>query len=168
MKYLPLDIRRYKDDGLVKLCQVEPGWYGRWIYKNMDEKLMYSNHASWVYFIVVDNEIVKVGETGNPLGIRTRNSDQPSIGTKCRMGRLANLSGAGDTDGYIREQLETAVAKHQVTIWVRKCKVIHTKITIGGIESTMDTAYHKAMEMEYLDLMRKESGGYPILNKGRK
>ena len=57
----------------------------------------------------VDGEtIVKIGETGNPLGIRTSRTDQPLKGTKCRFGRL--ISHRNDvTDQSIRDTLEESV-----------------------------------------------------------
>ena len=57
------NIRHYKKDGFQKVCNVNQ-FAGEWHYSDIDTELMFCNHRSWVYFIVVDDEIVKGGETG--------------------------------------------------------------------------------------------------------
>lgn len=173
MKYSALDIRSYKDDGAVKICQVTHGSNGRWHYEKINEEYMYAQHTSWVYFIVVGNTIFKLGETGSPLGIRVRNSTQPRTGTTCRMGRLAtqperlsNLRGS-DTDAVIRSSLTEAVKENKVSIWARKCDIAKTKVLLAGNMVTLKTAFHKDLEKRYLDNIYDEVGHYPLLNKGR-
>lgn len=168
MKYPAIDIRHYADDGLVKLCDVRRGMNGRWLFDNINEELMYSSHRSWVYFIVVNNIIYKVGETGNPLGIRRANSNQPIAGTQGRMGRLANHQGLPDTDVTIRLALAESVDSNQVSIFVRKCDVVVKQVRIGPGTVKLQAAVHKDLELQYLDYIYCYSKQYPELNKGRK
>jgi hypothetical protein len=63
-----ININSYLKDGFEKVCDVIQT-YGEWKYTNINRELMYYTHTSWVYFIVENEEIVKCGETGNPLGI---------------------------------------------------------------------------------------------------
>jgi hypothetical protein len=178
MKYSALDIRRYKKDGFVKLCTVTKGRLGGWLYENINEELMYMDHRSWVYTIVDGHEIKKLGETGNPLGIKIKNSDQPQNSTKCRMGRLASMgrlakdkentsSRGNDTDVVIRNSLVKSVNKGTVSIYVRRCNTVKTKMTLMGKDVAMKTTFHKNLEKQYLDIMLEETGSYPELNKGR-
>jgi len=164
-----LNINSYITDGFKKVCDVrlmgghsleEDGWR----YANINEDLMFSRHRSWVYFIVSGDEIVKVGETGNPLGIRTRNSIQPAISSTSRLGRLRNKDG---TDAYIRQNLNGEVVKGLVSIWAKKCDVIYINLLVGGKQTNIKTTVHKNLELEYLDWMM-ESYYHPRLNKCRK
>ena len=168
MEYPVLDIRHYSNDGLIKLCNVRPGTNSRWLFTSINKELMYSTHRSWVYFIVVGNKIYKIGETGNPLGICKTHSDQPIGGTRCRMGRLANHQGLPDTDVFIRLSLTEAVDNNRVSIWVRKCDIVMKQIQIGNGTHKLQTAFHKDLEMKYLDYIYDYANQYPELNKGRK
>jgi hypothetical protein len=99
-----LNINEYINDGFEKVCDVTN--YGvDWMYKNINKDLMYSDHNSWVYFIVENETIVKCGETGNPLGIPEQRGYlweypiQPVGNSKSRFGRLRKGDG---TDAFIR------------------------------------------------------------------
>lgn len=159
-----LNIDTYKADGFVKVCDVRCNQQFKWYYQNINESLMYSDHNSWVYFIVVDKEIVKVGETGNPLGLRSL-SDQPLCTTKGRFSRYR----AGDrTDEYIRRRLYKEANAGIVSLWARPCKIVEVKVNVAGISMTTFTTFHKDLEMKYLDHIRANVGIYPILNVCRK
>lgn len=170
----------YKQDGFQKLCDVKDGcnykgYNKKFFYKNIDHNLMYSDHRSWVYMIVNDAEIVKIGETGQPLGITKRGDDQPMTGTKSRMGRLANAIGALGTDGiqrfdtdqHIRESLLQGSNTDKISIWVKKCDYSYTDITIAGEKTGICSKMHKDLEKKYLDHYYNLNSSYPYLNSGR-
>jgi hypothetical protein len=162
-----LDICSYKADGFEKVCKVMPVWTGEWWYADICEELMFSDHRSWVYFIVVDQEIFKVGETGNPLGIRSTrgNREQPKKGSESRFGRLRD----GDqTDAVIRESLSDWARVGKVELWARRCDIVEIPVILAGQPSQTSVTYHKDLEMRYLDHIYEQTGGYPRLNKARK
>jgi hypothetical protein len=168
-----LDINNYIQDGFVKVCDVcDDSYYGYrdWYYKNINKEVMFSEHNSWVYFIVIDNKIVKVGETGNPLGIPSKRlyegyERQPKKSTQSRLGRY--LAGAG-TDYDIRCGLINEVKEGKVSIWAKKCQVIETNITIAGVEQTTLTSFHKDLEILYLKYIVSQTGSLPRCNKSHK
>lgn len=157
------DVNNYVNDGFTKVCEI--GWFdNQWFYKPTDFRKMYKNHCSWVYFIVVDNEIVKVGETGNHLALKD-SKGQDVKGSKSRLGRYIN----GDrTDQYIRESLRKETTENRVSIWARELPYVITKIFINNIETEVIHKSNMEVEKHYLDLMRKKALRYPLLNKGRK
>jgi hypothetical protein len=161
------NINHYLDDGFIKMCEVQPdsSTRGHWYYKNINREQMFSNHRSWVYFIVDGETVMKVGETGNPLAIIKRNSPQPYYATTNRFGRLAYWQDS--TDGNIKEYLYESVKKNQVSLWARRCDVIDRKIIIGGQERYTKTTFHKELELQYLDYMASKFYS-PPLNVGRK
>ena len=175
-----LNVYNYVDDGFVKIADVgmeamaryisDPTvWY--WKLINQNEEFLYMDHRSWVYFIVDGQEIVKVGETGNPLGIRSSRSDQPLKGTKCRFGRLishGDTYGRGDTDGRIRLELFDSAKQGNISLWARRCEFIETKEIIAGKERTVVHSSHKDLEVAYLDHIYHETGSYPRCNVFRK
>ena len=131
-------IGNFAADGFVKVCDVEtetalvynkdlniheqqPQWY----YKNIKTDTMFLDHRSWIYFIVVNDYVVKIGETGNPLGIAEntpyKNGEvQPKSGTTSRFGRIRK----GDmTDANIRSKLETVVKLGLVSLWAKQCDI---------------------------------------------
>jgi len=169
-----LDIASYIDDGFKKLADVQDDWEyydHRWMYEDINEILMYSNHTSWVYAIVDGDEIVKIGETGNVLGIEPiRESDQyeevqPIINTKCRMGRLRGFGTTeSDTDFRIRKELEDSVRDDKVSIWAKKCPIIIKEVNIIGTPKQIGSKIHKALEQDYLQTIKWNVGMYPRLN----
>lgn len=168
-----LDISSYIASGFVKVCEVTHGEKNKWYYINVNEDYMFAEHRSWVYLIVDNNEIVKVGETGQPLGIMSKwlyptNEEQPIPGSKSRFGRLANHYELYDTDHTIRDELAVSVSKKVVSLWAKKCEVMKSApIIINGQEITATLASHKHLEKQILDYILSESGKYPLLNKGR-
>jgi hypothetical protein len=165
-----VNINSYLADGFEKVCDVI-GDYNEWQYKNINRELMYSTHKSWVYFVVENEEIVKCGETGNPLGIRetygsVRYETQPVGSSKCRFGRLRKGDG---TDGYIRESLyDRMKAGYKISLWAKKCRMHVLKENIGGIEQKVDTSFHKSLEQMYLNNFKFHTGNLPRLNKASK
>ena len=129
---------------------------------------MFDPHNSWIYFIVDGKEIVKVGESGNPLGIRGKQkgkTDHPLTGTKGRLGRY--MTQPDDTDGRIRLELFEQVEKGQVTIWALKGQIIELPVIVGGKMSKTKYVCHKHLEYVYLDHIYEHTGSYPRLNQGR-
>lgn len=160
-----LNVKNYIKDGFARVCTVQSCSSTRWFYQNINQKLMFDTHKSWLYFVVVKNTIVKIGETGNPLGIRLKDGDQPRTGSVSRLGRLST----GDmTDRVIREELCLESSLGHVSIWAKRCEMIAVPVLIGGQAGTTVTSYHKDLEMRYLDLIVEQTGHLPLLNKARK
>lgn len=163
-----LDINSYTADGFTKVCDVRHynKSSNRFRYVNINKKLMYSDHRSWVYMIVSDQTVMKIGETGNPLGIKKANSNQPILSTKCRLGRLAFMD--CNTDGHIRRELYEDCKEKKVSIWARPCEYQMAKVTVNGVEVTATSTIHKDLELLFLDHVYSNVGQYPVLNSGRK
>jgi hypothetical protein len=168
-----LDINSYKDLGFKRVCDVKE-YQGDWLYDNFPKDrsdpdyndYMYSKHDSWVYAITSDGTIKKIGESGNPLGIRGL-GNQPKTGSKSRLGRYSTGDG---TDKFVRDSLKDDIQSgKQVSIWAKKCDIAETQITIEGNHSvTINSSIHKELEKELLDYIKNgNSGNYPDLNKGR-
>lgn len=160
------NINNYISDGFEKVCDVD-NRYVDWNYKSINKELMFSEHTSWVYFIVENETIVKCGETGNPLGIPEQRSwhtgpTQPISSSKCRFGRLRRGDG---TDSYIRHELRHRV---NVSLWAKKCKLHVLNESLGGIVQQVDTSIHKHLEQMYLEHFKNEAGCLPRLNKASK
>lgn len=171
-----LNISHYIQDGFKKVCDVANGsilaelnerYLGKFYYTNTDESLLFSKHNSWVYMIVDDTEVVKIGETGQPLGIRGNfNNGQPVWSTACRLGRLASWD--DNTDGRIRKELDESTKKIKVSIWAKPCQKTVTGVTVGGVTKDINLCFHKDLELAYLDYFYENVGRYPKLNVGRK
>ena len=168
------DIDTYKKDGFVKVADVLKHYDGTWALENQHEYL-WSDHRSWVYAIVVGQEVVKIGETGLPLGIRKKREryykwPQPVIGTHNRFGRLRGFGEVRnpewkDTDVRIRRAL--LEEQEPISLWVRKCEVATLPITVYGQQEQTQHAYHKELEKAYLTRIEQETGCLPRLNIGK-
>lgn len=157
-------IDHYIQDGFVKICDVDPSAVYEWQYTDI-HKLMFSTHNSWVYFITLDDEVVKIGETGQPLGIEMSDG-QPKKGTQCRLGRYRTGDG---TDSVVRRELKEDISKGRtVSIWALKCPIYTSKQKVGGRVVQIDTTTHKSLELTYIDYFESQVGSKPLLNKGRK
>jgi hypothetical protein len=172
LNYNPvLHIDNFKADGFEKICNVKLYYDDKWIYTDIDYGLMYSEHNSWVYSIVVDDFIGKIGETAQPLGIRSdRIRDgwvQPVTGTKCRLGRVANMKSSGkrdDTDQVIRETLNPLLKdKVKVSIWAKKCEIVTVTEMIQGKPVNLNLTKHKDLELFYLNYFA-DNYCSPLLN----
>jgi len=180
-------ISKYIGDGFEKICEVIPTVNRKWFYKNINKKLMFSDHRSWVYFITINDEIVKCGETGNPLGIpqqyqasaRELNGvviieTQPIAGSKSRFGRLANAINTkgrtGDTDVVLREEITPLMLQgSKVELWARKCPIVEsTPLMFLGKPVRESTTIHKSLEVSYLEHFKAAAGCLPLFNKSTK
>ena len=167
------NINLYIKDNFKKVCNVSrdvENGKEYWIYTSIDESLMFSEHTSWIYFIVDGIEIVKVGETGARLGqrpssVRADYFDQPITGTKTRLGRYRRN---GDTDFYIRNSLVESVINNRVSIWAKQCNMLTTTEIVAGENVVVTFCPHKDLELRYLDHFVSSSGRLPRLNKLRK
>ena len=56
------NVKNYIDDGFEKVCDVLPLKNKEWVYSKINKDLMFSEHRSWVYFLVIDSSIVKCGK----------------------------------------------------------------------------------------------------------
>jgi hypothetical protein len=170
-------ISNYLADGFKKVCDVECYTDKTWSYFNIDETLMYSEHRSWVYCIVdnsgsLGGKIVKLGETGNPLGIKNTwnkvaegEQAQPICGTTSRLGRYRK---GGGTDENIRYNLYKEARKYNIGIWAKQCEIIKKQYMVGGQFIDVCITSHKDQELMYLDHIKNTTGSYPWLNVGRK
>ena len=158
-----LNIDSYIKDGFEHVCDIKE-YQGTWHYFNQG-RYMYDPHTSWVYAITNNRLIEKIGESGNPLGIRGTGL-QPKSGSTSRLGRYSTGSG---TDKFVRDGLQSAIqAGNQVSIWAKKCAIIEYPTTIDGMPTVVNSAVHKELEKIYLDYIKKgNAGNYPNLNKGR-
>ena len=171
-----LDINHYLQDGFYKIADVEPqlGNAKKWQYTNQHPDL-YSEHRCWVYMIVDGNEVVKIGETGQPLGIRKVYDDQPIISTECRFGRLRGAGGKGkhldgtiiDTDTRIREKLQESVSRGTVTLYAKQCQERIIEDSIGGKKMSSKLQSHKDMEIQIIAYMTLHHR-LPLLNVSKK
>ena len=171
-----LDINHYLQDGFYRIADVEPqlGNATKWNFINQHPDL-YSEHRCWVYMIVDGNEVVKIGETGQPLGIRKIRDDQPQITTECRFGRLRGAGGKGrnmdgtytDTDMRIREELQESVSRGTVSIYAKHCDERVIEDSIGGKPMSIVLKANKNMEVQIIAYMRFHAR-LPILNQSGK
>jgi hypothetical protein len=170
---MALNINNYINDGFQKVCNVKAVDKNHWEYFNIDQSLMYSDHRSWVYFIVENQTILKVGETGNPLGIRRKgkneswslNEPQPKSGSESRFGRYMNGEG---TDAYVRETLQESIQHNDISLWAKKCDYVQTPYTIWNAPAgTALMTMHKDLEKKYIDFIVSQTYQLPLLNKGR-
>lgn len=165
MTHSALTVEHYLEDGFERVCDVRRTWDNKWWYTAIRQDLMYRDHRSWIYFIVVDGTIEKVGETGQPLGIRTSSDEQPRTGTKSRFGRYRS---GHETDQWIRQQLWLETGEHRVSLWARACPIVLQKFSVGRSSCLAGTHCHKDLEIAYLDYMWREAGTRPRLNTVRK
>lgn len=166
-----LNITHLIDDGFEKVCDVKNETdKNYWYYENINQGIMFSKHRSWIYFIANNDIIVKIGESGNPLGIpmksqRSYQELQPKCGTDSRLGRYRRH---GETDSNIREKLKESVDSGLVSIWAKKCPIIKLPQHICGKEIELDYSSHKFLEIIYLDLVKELTNKFPELNQCRK
>ena len=172
-----LDINHYLQDGFYRIADVEPqlGNATKWNFINQHPDL-YSEHRCWVYMIVDGNEVVKIGETGQPLGIRKIRDDQPQTTSRCRFGRLR---GAGDlksfdmdgvpkdTDVRIRTKLQESVGQGTVSVYAKQCEERIIEGTIGGKKMSTKLQANKDMEKQIIAYM-KFHARLPLLNQSSK
>lgn len=167
MKLTPeaLDIQNYIKDGFAQVCRPINAINDTWSYIDINSEVLYRSHTSWVYLIVVDREIVKVGETGNRLGIPIARTGaglgQPRKGSASRLGRYINGCG---TDAYIRSSLFTECNHRRVSIWAKECPIEYSIVKVQGYDRIVQQGLHKDLEYVIMQHMR-ESCVWPRLNK---
>jgi hypothetical protein len=164
------DINKFIEDGFEKVCDVKLDNYSGWVYYNINTNLMYADHKSWIYVVVENDVILKLGETGNPLGIRESQRYhaewQPKGSSVCRLGRLRKGDG---TDYNIRESLRESIdAGNEITIWARACPIDTFTTTVAGKTITVKNTIHKSLEELYLKHFSTTTGMLPFLNKSHK
>ncbi len=165
-----LTIDAFIPDGFKHVCDVCPktSTVDLWNYTNIDDNIMYDTHAGWVYLILVNKVVYKVGETGMPLGIqgKRKNSRQPVGGTKSRLSRYRLYKDKDyDTDHVIRQKLqENLDNKDVVSFWAKKCDNINVMETVLGESRSIKTETHKILEKMYLRTIKEEYGELPKLH----
>jgi hypothetical protein len=160
-----LSIENYPE--FEHVCDVSPSSTTKhWQYENVNENIMFSDHRSWVYFIVANYEIVKTGETGNPLGIKGKTKKCYMVtGTGSRIGRYMKNGG---TDQFVRDNLQNILSSTKVSFYAKKCPIVEFDTVRAGQKVTTKLSSHKQEELDYLDLIVENTGQLPILNKARK
>lgn len=165
-------IHQLKDMDWKRVCKVRAEHFGnKWYYENINREIMFSEHKSWVYAITVDGRIVKIGETGQPLGIEAKRDSspkgwekQPKFGSQSRLGRYRS----GDTtDRTIRDSLRPEVKSNRVEIYAYKCRQITEEVSINGNIKVINSDIHKILEKTLLDEIEKVDGERPFLNPRR-
>jgi len=167
-----LDVEHYKSMGFQQVCRVNRLNDNTWYYTSIDHEIMYSDHRSWIYFITVDGRIQKIGETGNPLGIKSSigvggaRDTQPKTGSESRLGRYRK----GDqTDSRCREELKAAIDQGcLVEFWAYKCPIKQETITLNEQALLVSVTHHKDLEMVLMDYYKQMTGSLPPLNLSRK
>lgn len=167
-----LHIKNYINDGFQHIADVkqkEYGHYSNWELSNVNEELLFSEHNSWVYVIVEDEQVVKLGETGQPLGVKGTRTFMLQ-GTQSRFGRLIShgdaLADARDTDSRIRFHLWESAMQGKVSLYAFKCPSETITTNVFGVEHTFVAHTHKTVEKAYLTSL-SASGCLPKLNKAR-
>jgi hypothetical protein len=167
-------INHYHNIAFKKVCRVRRTRLNEWYYEDIDKDIMFSSHSSWVYAITQNGFILKIGETGNPLGIANSYysydgpdwETQPKVGTQSRLGRLRRGDG---TDQAIRWHLEDRIKSGElIEIYAYACpeNILNARVVNETIE--IKQQIHKQLELVLLDYIYKKVGSYPELNKGRK
>lgn len=156
-----------------RVCTVKSDDDNFWFYQDIDETVMFSPHNSWVYAITVDGNIVKFGETGNPLGIRPRrktmdprDESQPIVSSQCRLGRSRKMDGS---DQHTRDALQkyTSDPQHLVEIWAIQCGSLTGNVPFIDGDIAVESQFHKHLEKALLDDYFKNHLRYPLCNTGR-
>jgi len=165
-------ITDYAPMGFRRVCRVRQEPDGSWYYTDIDRSLMFSKHNSWIYMITVNASIIKIGETGNPLGIEpqarygTYTETQPKTGSESRLGRYRK----GDqTDSRCRDILKDRIAQGDlVEFWARRCPRIKMNLPLHETTLHVNNHHHKDLELALLDYYVKNVGRLPELNLSRK
>lgn len=164
-------ISHYRPMNFKRVCRVNVDPDGLWHYSNINARIMFSPHRSWLYMITIDGIVWKIGETGNPLGIRLTRGNahpevQPKYGTQSRLGRYRNGDG---TDQRCREELNSAIAQGRlVEFWARRCPTEPVKILLDNNVLRINSHHHKDLEMALIDYYVKHTGRLPEGNLSRK
>lgn len=149
-----------------KVCTVKSTQHGNeWYYVDIDEDILYSKHRSWVYVLTRFNRILKIGETGNPLGIRSsKGGSQPLRGSHNRLGRYRR----GDkSDQTVRESYRNETQdEYGLEFYAVKCQEIDISMPKLS-KKPIKAQIHKQLEKFLLDYYKEKVGVYPPSNTGR-
>jgi len=166
-----LTIHSFIPDGFKHVCDIcsETSTVDAWTYINVDENIMYDTHGGWVYLITVNESVYKIGETGQPLGKRSKRVKvtHPVGGTKARLSRYRSHCNKKkyDTDHAIRQKLQEHLDnKAVVSFWAKKCDNIDVMETVLGELVSIKTETHKILEKKYLRIIKDEYGELPKLH----
>lgn len=163
-----MSLQDFISDGFKLVCRIKnSSSVKKWTYENIDRSIMFKDHRSWLYLIVVDDVVFKIGETANPLGIVTSASlTQPMTGSKSRLGRYTT----GDaTDQDIRNSAEPYLkAGCIIEFWAKECEIVKSDAIICGKINQVEGSTQKSQEMAYLNYFIKTSGSLPLWNKSKK
>jgi hypothetical protein len=164
-KLTPEDLDYWKPTGFKRVCQVTEDERGHWFYAKIDRSILYSTHTSWVYLIVVNNKIYKIGESGLPLGIEARHG-QPIRGTTTRIGRYIANDG---TDARIRSDLSSIVRdpNSRVEFWAFECPETQATLQVGDTTITLKSHIHHDLEKTLIDHYTEHIGKRPDGNPNR-
>jgi hypothetical protein len=159
-----LSIHTLKREGFFKAADVnfiEDSVVCAWEFTNISSRASVEEPC-WVYCVVVDDEIAKLGETGLKLFELDEQRQCVGTGTQSRMGRLRRGSG---TDRNIREALFYEVCDNRVSIWATKCKYTVITESVLGEEVDHIVGNHKQLESMYIKHIKQIVGKRPPLNK---
>ena len=166
-----LHISNFIQEGFQHVADVKEQTYyedTNWELVNYNEQLLFSNHNSWVYVIVEDDTVVKLGESGQPLAIQGPRTFMKA-GTQSRFGRLISHGWAhpssNDTDSRIRGVLKESASQGKVSLYALKCEKVETTYQVLGQERTIYMQVHKDLEKAYLSRL-SFTNDLPKLNKG--
>jgi len=168
-----LHIGNYANDGFVKICtiSVNPATLNWEL--NDQHSYLFCDHTSWVYAVVNGEAVEKIGETGQPLGIRSKKytaNNQPLCGTTNRFGRLRSMghitdTKSNDTDVTIRRELHNDALAGNVSLWARRCSQSKSTINVNGKPIEIVQSFHKQLEKAYLTAISDKHNMLPRLNK---
>lgn len=158
----------YRGDGFKYVCKIKNNSTKyEWNYENIDTSVMFKHHRSWVYLIAVDDIVFKIGETANPLGIRTScTSIQPKTGSTSRLGRYRK----GDaTDEDIRiNAFSYLAAGCKIEFWAKECEIVKSTTMLCGAPVEVEGSTQKSQEMAYIHNFISVMGCLPKWNKYKK
>jgi hypothetical protein len=173
-----IPVEQFLPDGFKRVCKIYHSYRNKqtktWFAEKSYHDYLFDTHNSWIYLIVVNGYVFKIGETGKRLAMPSSTqmllddkniaSEQPLTGSQNgRFGRLfynpQTPGKAIDTDARIREELHQNTIRGLVSIYAKKCLLVETNIIIGGKKQSVQASIHKDLEGAYL---RKFN---PYLNK---
>ncbi|NBP00026.1 MAG: hypothetical protein EBU90_07820 [Proteobacteria bacterium] len=139
-----------------------------WMYSDIDSKIMFDEHSSWVYAITSNRVVKKIGECGVPLGIRNSKNNQPLKSTSNRLGRYSYFYDKNDTDTNIRRALyEDFKNGNLLEIYAYKCPIVSIPLKIKDQKYICKSKIQKDLEKNLLDYIVHTSGKLPDLNIAR-
>ena len=156
------NIDNYICDGFQHVADVVCHPNLEWSFCRANFDLLFSPHDSNVYLITQGKRLVRIGESGLPLGIRHSGElNQPVPNSSCRLGGYRR----GTSMLFVREALKDFT---DVSIWAMQCEIKEQRVIIGGRERIFKSTYHKELEKFLLEKCINLSGSIPPLNPIKK